>query len=608
LLGACPRTVDLQGLRADKPTELTLEPLFQTGPRERVVGLGQEFAIEAWPLCTEAELARTSFSVVGGAPLDDVMLDENGRRFAAVTRSTPPRSNTVAGIVTVSARAQRELRTEIALRIQMSDGQRLERRFGVSAVARSSGLSDVGLSHPVLLKGDSWTLLDKPEGSTAAMHAAGALIEVRPDVSGRYRFADAEGHTLSIHSGRYDQTPLDCGRAACHAEIADSARTSPMTQALASDLGGCHALTDPTCASACHATGEPGTADGGFAHVAAELGLPALPSEYEDLPRALRRLGGVGCLACHGPTKIPEPAERFALLRNDVCAVCHDAPPRYGHVQALESSRMGHADSSPAARNQPACARCHTAWGAVGRPAPPSDVAGFGISCSTCHDVHPHGAGASRGQGSGVRDQRAAADADTPSHGGLLRDFALPATLPNPPASFHGVSKVCIACHAPSSSTLRPEASAAALVAGQGGVQPETGAPFTLAAPHAAAPKGCLSCHDSGPDGLLLGQSHGFRASEQGCARCHDAPKPRDASIAQRARQLLARLDPQHSSGDVGRPWHASYQQLLPTPQQTRALYNVLLVLEDPAADVHHPSYARALLDSAERLAPGATP
>jgi hypothetical protein len=257
---------------------------------------------------------------------------------------------------------------------------------------------------------------------------------------------------------------------------------------------------------------------------------------------------------------------------------------------------MGHADSSAEARNTPACARCHTAWGAVGRPAPPSEAAGFGITCSTCHDVHPHGAGA----------KKAAAPTDAPSHAGLLRNFALPPSLPSPPASFQGISRVCITCHAPSSNQLRPEASAAAIVAGQGGLEPETGAPFVLAAPHAAAAKGCLSCHDSGPDGLVLGTSHGFRATAQGCARCHDAPKRRDSSLAQRARQLLARLDPEHTSGDVGKPWHASHQQLLPTPQQTRALRNILLVLEDPAADVHNPGYARALLDSAERLAPGA--
>jgi hypothetical protein len=37
-------------------------------------------------------------------------------------------------------------------------------------------------------------------------------------------------------------------------------------------------------------------------------------------------------------------------------------------------------------------------------------------------------------------------------------------------------------------------------------------------------------------------------------------------------------------------------------------LRNVLLVLEDPAADLHHPAYAKLLLDAAERVAPRGTP
>jgi hypothetical protein len=601
LAGACPHRVELAPLAADEPAPLVLQPLFDVGPSERVVGLGNSFELRASPSCPEASGLRTSFAVTGGAPLEQVALDPDGRRLAATTRATPPTTPGDYGIVPVSARAQRERRSEITFRVELGDGAYLERGLGVSAVARASGLGDVGLSHPVLLGGEGWRLLGKPPQSAATLRSVGQLFELWPDQPGGYELADAAGHTLSLHSGRYDQTPLDCGRSGCHDEIAKSAHDSPMTHVLASDLGGCHSLTNPSCAIACHTTGEPGTQDGGFSHVAAELALPQLPNDYDDLPRALRRLGGVGCLACHGPTKIPDPSQRFALIKSDVCAVCHDAPPRYGHVQALASSRMGHADSSARVRREPACARCHTAWGAVGRPAPPSDHQPFGLTCATCHDVHPHGPNAHPPAG-------AAAKANAPSYGGLLRHFPLPPTLPHPPASFQGVSRVCISCHAPSSTTRRPEASAAAIVAGQGGFEPETGAPLTSAAPHAAAPKGCLSCHDSGPEGLVLGKSHGFRATPESCARCHTAPPSRDPAIAQRARQLLARLDPQHSAGDVGRPWHASYDELLPTAQQSRALRNVLLVLEDPAADVHAPGYARALLDAAERLAPGAQP
>jgi hypothetical protein len=262
---------------------------------------------------------------------------------------------------------------------------------------------------------------------------------------------------------------------------------------------------------------------------------------------------------------------------------------------------MAHADHAPEMRQNAACARCHTSWGALGRTAPPESAEGAGITCVTCHDVHPHGKWAADAAAAGRPATGQAADS-------LLRFFALPSTLPHPPASVNGKSRVCVGCHAPSSSTLRPEASAAAIVAGQGGLEPETGNALELATPHAKSERGCLSCHDTGPEPLGLGKSHGFRASEQACKGCHATPPARDPAIFERARALLERLDSKHSRGSADKPWHASYELLLPTPQATRALRDVLLVLEDPAADVHHPRYAKALLDAAERFASGAKP
>ena len=589
---ACPRNLDLRELSGSSATTLTLEPLFDLGPSERVVGVGAEFSLNASPRCAEARAAQSSFKVTGGAPLEPVGTASN-RSFSAKTRQVVPEAANGNGIVAVSAHQQQLLRSEITFTALLANGQRYARLLGVSAVARSSGLPDVGTGHPVLLAGKSWQLESKPPESQTLLAPAGALFQLTPDVPGAYQLTEASGARLVLHSGRYDQTPLDCGRADCHAEIAKSAAESPMTKVLASDLGGCHALDNPACASACHATGEPGTADGGFVHVQQQLGLGALPEDYDDLPHALRRSGGVGCLACHGPSKIPAPDQRLALLRSDVCAVCHDAPPRYGHVQALHASRMGHADESLAVRQNPSCARCHTGFGALGRAAPLA-VASAGITCATCHDVHPHGPNHDAHSGEAAES--------------LLRRLPLPTTLPEPPASFSGVSRVCIGCHAPSSSTLRPEASAAALVAGQGGLDPSSGAPLALAAPHAAHAKGCLSCHDSGPSELQLGKGHAFRATDAACARCHQTPPQRDPALAARARQLLSRLDPAQSNGSLDNPWHARYELLLPTPQQTRALRDVLLVLEDPAADVHHPAYAKSLLDAAERFLSGAKP
>jgi hypothetical protein len=63
-----------------------------------------------------------------------------------------------------------------------------------------------------------------------------------PDVRGSYPVSDSAGHELMIESARYDQVPPECGRSDCHHAIAESSRNSPMTRALASDLGGCHPL------------------------------------------------------------------------------------------------------------------------------------------------------------------------------------------------------------------------------------------------------------------------------------------------------------------------------------------------------------------------------
>jgi hypothetical protein len=386
LPGACPLVVDTRTLSSG--AELRLEPLYDAGPSERVVGLGQRFELVATPRCREADAVRTSFEIADGAPLTDVV--RRDRAFVATTSQELPAGARRSGIVPVSARVAANLRTTIRFRLLLPGGERVEQLLGVAAVARSGGLPDVGLHHPVLLSGEGWVLRERPDQSGARLRPVGELTELVPDMKGRYRLEDSAGGALSLHSARYDQVPLDCGRAGCHAELALSAKASPMTQTLASDLGGCHTLTSPECAVACHATGEPGVLDGGFTHVMTELGLPKLPTEYEDLPRALRRLGGVGCLACHGPTThSPGPPARSAILKNDVCAVCHDAPPRYGHLQALASCRMGRADASPATRQEP-CARCHTTWGALGRSAPPPGAQGDGLGCVTCHDVHPH--------------------------------------------------------------------------------------------------------------------------------------------------------------------------------------------------------------------------
>jgi hypothetical protein len=571
---ACPAVVEL----AKGQKTLRLGPLFELGPARRVVGFDRPFDVVAKPACDEARRATVTLAVVGGAPLSEVRLSDGGAHLTGRTAPPPALSRGItAGIVPV-AEAERGV-TWLDVATRLVDGRVRHRSLELAATTRASGLANVALDHHVLLRGNELRLSERPPESRAALRRVGELFELVPDVPGRFVLEGERPLRTIVESGRYDETPLDCGRSDCHRDIAASSASSPMTHAYARDLDGTRALIDPACALACHTTGEPGVDDGGFTHVAAELGHP-VARDFVALPRALRRLGGVGCLACHGPTAIPEPTSRFALLGRGVCAVCHDSPPAYGHARAFASTRMASADHDVRTREKP-CVRCHTTFGALGRDAhrPPEGVE-LGLGCATCHDVHPHAAGARV----------------TPS---LLRELPVPSTLGALPPSMLGASRVCVSCHAPTSENALPEASASALLLARGGTDPRSGTALAGTAPHGTALDGCLSCHRSGPESLGRGASHAFAVAADACTTCH-ASRARDPSLAARARALFERLG--GSLATAPSPPHAMAAQPPTDPVLARAFANVALVLEDPAADVHNPRYAALLLDVTEAL------
>src|SRR5262249_54032406 len=117
----------------------------------------------------------------------------------------------------------------------------------------------------------------------------------------------------------------------------------------------------------CHAVAaEPGI-PGGFFDVATQIGFSSIPGRamsWDELPRDLQRLGNVGCVACHGPGRIPEAEARAAEYSVGICAQCHDAPPRYAVVREWRSSRMA---LLPTEALRPGCMGCHTAQGFVAR-------------------------------------------------------------------------------------------------------------------------------------------------------------------------------------------------------------------------------------------------
>ena len=74
----------------------------------------------------------------------------------------------------------------------------------------------------MLLSGEAWQLAVKPTESRTQLQAVGALFELTPDVPGSYQLTRNGRPALTLNSGRYDQTPLDCGRG-------DEVITTPFT-------------------------------------------------------------------------------------------------------------------------------------------------------------------------------------------------------------------------------------------------------------------------------------------------------------------------------------------------------------------------------------------
>jgi hypothetical protein len=236
---------------------------------------------------------------------------------------------------------------------------------------------------------------------------------------------------------------------------------------------------------------------------------------------------------------------------------------------------------SEAERQMP-CAGCHTTVGflaALGvcafASAPPSE----GVGCAACHAPH---------------------DASSGPH--LLRAVTLPPEYADTPAE----ARLCVRCHAPDAAGNGT--SQAALWRGTGAVSVSTGQPIPRGGAHLGIAKGCIGCHSAGPT-VERGAGHAFRVDRAGCLTgCHadhqlEERSSAGATIRERARTLWRRLGGQHA----GRP-HVELAAGLPPEDhdetRRRALSNLRLLLDDPAAAYHDAIYARRILDDVERSLP----
>lgn len=520
-------------------------------------GFDAPYAVEVTPGCREAIAGRLTWTSARGAPLT---VDRRGFLVHGHTPAlTAP--SVAFGIVPISARHTQE--DVLTLRYELGEVV-LERTVRIRASQRVSGIPSVPTGSTLYLSGGPFTVVEAPVDHPPSFEAAGALTRATFAASGRYVLA-AGARTLALRVGEHRETPLDCGRSTCHQRAEEAARTSPMTGAL---LGHLASEAPLSCAVPCHATSEPGLPDGGFAHAARDHGWHAPSAEpdapLEAMPRALRRLAGVGCTACHGPGAIPEESARWAILRSDVCAVCHDAPPRYGHVVAWEASAMARSDADPRTGAED-CAGCHTTdgflsrIGARGPSAVPDEARPLGIACAACHA--PHGA----------------------HEDALLRTVTLPSPFDV------GPQPICVSCHAPLDVV---RASQAVFQLGRGAIDPRSGAPLGVDDVHTTL--SCTDCHASSPGTEFeRGGGHAFAIDEARCARCH-APRAMPASLSTRLHAL-----------DL--PSHAGPAIHVPQPDASvaeRLAYDRALIGADRAAWSHGPRTLEAILTAIERAGP----
>jgi hypothetical protein len=120
-----------------------------------------------------------------------------------------------------------------------------------------------------------------------------------------------------------------------------------------------------------------------------------------------------------------------------------------------------------------------------------------------------------------------------------------------------------------------------------------------------------VGCHGSREFASGRSTDHSFATDSAACAKCHPQGAPDEQFDAQHrtVRQWAMSLDSEiarrcarSASPSPSQPLHAaSPRSACGSPSLMRALYEVTLVLEDPAAGVHNASFARQLLADAER-------
>lgn len=362
-----------------------------------------------------------------------------------------------------------------------------------------------------------WELVETPAASRAVvLEPDRCLARVRADLTGRYVLAETtSGKRIPFWYGDWVGHE-ECARPECHPNEAATWLGTKHASVFARGLeGGLGADYGPECWG-CHTLGQDtGGRSIGFRRAAEALDWtpPASPAPgaWGRVPARVKLWANVQCEQCHGPGRF------WTGLTANVCAQCHDAPPRYHLVADWRRSRMSVPPTGATAARAD-CATCHSAHGGIARldggtaARPKEEPEAQGITCPVCHDPH---------------------EVRFPVQ---LRRFG-DVTLGGRTAAA-GKSAVCFACHgAWQGPADAPDGRAPHAPQGFMLLTPAGEAP----APHAAVPDLCVGCHMKRPPvaptsrparageasrGAMGGHTFSLRGSgetlDAACRQCHE--------------------------------------------------------------------------------------
>lgn len=252
-----------------------------------------------------------------------------------------------------------------------------------------------------------WTLVEKPEGSTADFAIGETNLEENwtithftPDIVGKYvvRFT-VNGVTdeVTINAGKY-MGIADAGCANCHSGIASKWDETGHSTMLQRGLDGLLAPYYSENCIECHTVGYDTQADNdGFDDREFVFPDELFVGQYDNMVAAYpdaMKLANIQCESCHGPGSQHfgnKADNRITIsLDSEMCARCHDSGDHHFRPAQLKYSGHSAPPSYPTGPGRASCARCHTTEGFIeyvsGEEVTEHDYSAF--SCAMCHDPH----------------------------------------------------------------------------------------------------------------------------------------------------------------------------------------------------------------------------